>query len=448
MEEEYDGAFLRDNDGSPRPQEHSIITATKKLQDVIHNLALSTMLALLLLVIYEYDSDSLGLWVIYLVLLLGQAVGLLQVGRCVYIAVQPLVDFDVKVLVKQSRRDRSTWTRAERERWDEAVRWQNEHSELLSLLQKTILGALWIFLILICVVCAEMIALWGDNGYAWIIPLYAIVGIRLFNAILCLSMPLMEIASWVLALFFLIFFNIMETVDSTEFWSWATVSIPLYCLIAGWLIFTGYTLIEYLSGVITMRTRQVEALVLYLLSFSLLIACIAVFDVEVEAADRHGASSLILFFGAGLLFIGVHISTMEALDTLVKRRGAFRPLSLTHDSEGSWVVDEASPRYNILIGEFDVQGATNRRGNVGEDDSCLLRNAHLFLQTLDRVLLVIGVDCLGFVDDSKGRREKSVCAACCDEALCACGGCCGGGIELQRHNSSGETTPMLGQSSA
>ena len=150
----------------------------------------------------------------------------------------------------------------------------------------------------------------------------------------------------------------------------------------------------------------------------------------------------------------MHISTQEALDTLLKRRGAFRPLPLTQDANGGWTVDEANSHgYNILIGEYDVEGVAQRIGTYSrsaEGESCLLRSALMSLQTLDRILLALGIDCLGCFDDKKGRREKHICAACCDglvrEALCTCA-CCSEGTELHRRNSSEEAAPMLGPSS-
>ena len=192
-----------------------------------------------------------------------------------------LLDFDVTILVEQGRRDRRTWTNTEKQRWDEAVRWQNENSELFLLLQKTVAGALWIFFIVVCVAVAEMIALWGDKKYAWVIPLYIFGTFRLFNSLLCLSMSVMEIISWVLALTFLILYNIKEaTPGSSASLDQTSVSIPLLLLLGLWLFFAGYTLMGYIYGAISLRTRQLEALVFYVLSFSLIIACVVAFDSE------------------------------------------------------------------------------------------------------------------------------------------------------------------------
>jgi hypothetical protein len=449
MDEGEESAW-RDTDGTATEKPHAIVEATGMLFYVQHYLARSSLAALLLLVICEY-TKSINISVVFYLLLLGQTIGIVQIGRVVHCAVQPLVQFDVNPLIVQSRRDRRTWTAEERTRWADAMQWQTENSELLLLLQKTIIASLWIFVILVCFMSAEMTALWGNDDYSWIIPLYAIGGIRLVNSVLCISMPIIEIVSLLLAICFLIFFNVKE-VNSSVGWSWTTVSIPMFVLLGAWALSTGYTLVEYIMGIIVLRTRQVEALVLYLSSFALLISCIVTFDLEMEKTDNHGGSSLLLFFGAGLLFMGMHISTMEALDTLVERSGASRPLPLTQAERDIWEVDESKmPRYSILIGEYelrDPRGTSNVSSSGGQrvkNDSCLLSHALLFLRTLDRVLLLVGIDCLGCVDDSKDRRAKSMCSCCCEfmvrDASCSCM-CCGGSLELLDQNSE-ESAPML-----
>ena len=92
MNMEDEGSMFRESTGINKPpQDHNIVAATKKLQEVIHYLALSTMLALLLLIIFEYNRSLMGSWVIYTILLLGQSFSLLQLVRCVYLAVQPFL---------------------------------------------------------------------------------------------------------------------------------------------------------------------------------------------------------------------------------------------------------------------------------------------------------------------------------------------------------------------
>lgn len=446
----------RDAEGDTAKPPHAIVMATEMLFYVQHYLAQSSMAALLLLVVYEY-TQSVKLSFVFYLLLVGQTICMVQIGRVVHCAVQPLVQFDVTPLIAQSRRDRRTWTDEERARWSETMQWQNENAELLLLLQKTVVAALWLFVIIACLMSAEMTALWGNDDYSWIIPLYVIGGIRLFNSVVCVSMPIMEISSWLLAISFLVIYNIKKANYSTVSWSWT--SIPLYVLLGAWTVFTGYTLAEYLLGIVALRTRQVEALGLYLLSFILLLSCIGTFDSEMAAgADTHGASSLLLFFGVGLLFLGMHISTMEALDTLVKRSGAFRPLPLTQEgggTTGNWSVDEEKmARYSILIGEYDLRGASGNAsgsgGHRGENESCLLTHGLIFFRTLDKVLLLGGIDCLGCVDESKDRRAKSACN-CCNgvirDACCSCV-CCGGGLELLDQRHFDESAPMLGGDSS
>jgi hypothetical protein len=506
------------------PTEHGVLKATKMLLQLQHYLAASTLLALVMVIVNQYKVDAIAEWIIFTTLFVGQGAVLALIGWVLWIAIKPLLghdEYDIKDLVELSRRNQRTWSVEDRNRWNGAMKWRVENADLLLLLQKTVLGALWIFLVTACVVYSECLALWARNSWSWVVPLYVIGGLRLFNSVLCRSVPLLEIVSWLLATLFLAFYNVRASYDSStaedaQQWTFTDVTIPLYVLLGGWMAVSLSILVEYKIGYVSLRRRQVEALCLYIGAFTLFIIAVATYsadqdsDIDEGSTSTHPGAATTALFATTLAFAGAHISVSEAVHTLLIRRGACRPLPLTRgsscgdsagdddassvgmdnydrsgrdsnsysNSSGGWAVDTATMhRYNVLIGEYDVISAkpyptagaasTALVAGGGDTDSCLFTHITAFIVAVDRVLLVLGIDCCGGIvgccdgngsgsssgSDGKdrhtyGARREERCCACCEGAFC-----CGGGIELVDQLSNGggsgggaaeESTPMLG----
>ena len=235
--------------------------------------------------------------------------------------------------------------------------------------------------------------------------------------------------------------------------------IPLNVLLAAWSLNTLYLLVEYMHGTILLKTRQLEALSLYLLSFTCMLIAVNLYDYQKDRGDsEYRASAVLVTIGAILLFMGLHISVTEAVETMIVRKGSSRPIPVFLSPGGVEPDLGKAHRYNILIGEFDTPDSVDDEyGQVNHNftDSCLLYHAMIFARLLDKVLLMIGVDILGCTDENKSRRDKGVCN-CCESCiftntLCAC--VCCGGLELIKWDhdelsvralgSEEETRPMM-----
>ena len=417
-----------------------VLCATKLLLEFNKYLAISTVVALILVTIDQFNPSAVPAWSIYTTLFVGQAGVFINALRCIYLAVTPLLfgscEYNVKDLMALARRDRRTWTQEERVRWNRAMRWRAANWNLLLLLQKTVIAAAWVLLLTLCVVNSEALAWGSTSAWAWVVPLYLVVGIRVFNSFLCQSMPVVEILSWLSIAVFLVLYNVKAASSSLTL-DWFAVMLPLSVLLGVWLLTTLYLLLEYICGAILLKTRQLEALYLYLCSFVCLLVAVTLYDFQRGEGDSlYPAPALLATSGTTLLFMGLHISVAEAVETMIMRKGSKRPIPVSSFPGGVASDMSKAYRYNLLIGEYETPDSVNddgyRRTNKSHNDSCLLYHAILLVRLLDKVFSVVGVDVLGCVDEQRSRRDKSACN-CCESCmstntLCAC--VCCGALEL------------------
>ena len=242
----------------------------------------------------------------------------------------------------------------EKERWNRAMRWRAANWNLLLLLQKTVIAAAWVLLLTVCIVTAEAEA-WGSSSeWSWVVPLYVVAGVRVVNSILCQNLPMVEILSWLSVAVFLVFYNLRVTTNSLEL-DWVEVMIPLNVLLGVWSLTTLYLIVEYIYGAILLKTRQVEALGLYLPSFSCLLVAINSYDSQRDDKDStHPTPALLATIGTMLLFMGLHISVAEAVETMITRKGSSRPTPVSSSPRGVEPDLNKAYRYNLLIGEYDT----------------------------------------------------------------------------------------------